>query len=211
VITELPTAPGAVDPEPFAGEDHPMRRVTREVAFDGGWSPGRAARIGELFDGLAPGWTAEHDQPARRAVLLDALERAPLPTGRCVELGSGTGLATGELASRYRPVVAVDLSAAMLAGASTGLRVRADSAWLPLRDGAADVAVLVNMLLFPAEVDRILAAGGALLWVNTLGDQTPIHLSPAEVLRALPGRWDGVTARAGTGFWLACRRARPEP
>ena len=28
-----------------------------------------------------------------------------------------------------------------------------------------------------------------------------------DVLEALPGEWTGLTARAGTGFWLAARRA----
>jgi hypothetical protein len=45
------------------------------------------------------------------------------------------------------------------------------------------------------------------VWVNTLGDQTPIHLPPGDVERALPGDWNGVTARAGTGQWTVLRRA----
>jgi SAM-dependent methyltransferase len=209
VITELPPAATAQEPPPFAGPDHPMRAVTRQVAFEGGWSPGRAARVAELFDGLAPTWTAEHADPVRLAVLEDALERAPLPDGRCVELGSGTGVGTRLLAARYDRLVAVDLSSSMLAHAPAEVapRVRADSARLPIRTGAAAVVVLLNMLLFPDEVDRILAPGGVLLWLNTLGAQTPIHLTPDEVVRALGGGWGGVTARAGTGFWFAATRA----
>jgi len=67
--------------------------------------------------------------------------------------------------------------------------------------------LLINMLLFPAEVDRVLRPEGTLLWVNTLGDQTPIHLPAVDVLEALPGDWVGTTARAGTGFWLTAHRA----
>jgi hypothetical protein len=66
---------------------------------------------------------------------------------------------------------------------------------------------MINMLLFPTEVDRVLRPGGTVLWVNTLGDQTPIHLPAADVLTALPGEWHGTTADAGTGFWLAAQRA----
>jgi SAM-dependent methyltransferase len=210
VILELEPAASTVDPPALAGADHPMRQVTRQVAFDGGWSPGRAAKVAELFDSLAPNWDADHDSAARRAVLADALERADLPPGRCLELGSGTGLGTAALVPRFSSVVAVDLSAAMLANAPAGVgaRVRADSAALPVRDGVADAVVLVNMLLFPAEVDRVLAPDGTVLWVNTLGDQTPIHLPPQDVLGALPGQWSGVTARAGSGFWVAARRVR---
>ena len=62
------------------------------------------------------------------------------------------------------------------------------------------------MLLFPQEIDRVLRPGGTVLWVNTLGDQTPIHLPAADVLLALPGQWAGTTAHAGTGFWVTARR-----
>jgi hypothetical protein len=208
VITELPDAPSVVAPPPGAGPDHPMRQVTRQVAFEGGWSPGRAAKVAELFDSLAPTWDADHDGTARRAVLADALDRAGLPSGRCLELGSGTGLGTRALGARFELVVAVDLSAGMLrrAPAGVGARVLADSAWLPLRGASVDAVVLVNMLLFPAEVARVLAPDGVVLWANTLGDRTPIHLPPDDVLAALPGDWTGVTARAGSGFWLAARR-----
>ena len=65
---------------------------------------------------------------------------------------------------------------------------------------------MINMLLFPHEVDRVLRPAGTVVWVNTLGDQTPIHLPPDDVLRALPGDWTGRTASAGIGFWLTATR-----
>ncbi len=85
-------------------------------------------------------------------------------------------------------------------------RVRADSSRLPFADDVADVVLLINMLLFPAEVDRILRPGGRLVWVNTLGDQTPIHLPADDVIAALPGEWCGVASRAGIGTWAVVRR-----
>ena len=39
-----------------------------------------------------------------------------------------------------------------------------------------------------AEVERVLSRGGAVVWVNSSGEQTPIHLSPEDVRAALPGR-----------------------
>ena len=84
-------------------------------------------------------------------------------------------------------------------------RVRADASRLPFRTAGFDVVVMVNMLLFPDEVTRVLRPGGTVVWVNTLGDQTPIHLPPDDVVRALPGDWVGRSARAGTGFWLSAR------
>ena len=85
--------------------------------------------------------------------------------------------------------------------------VQADAAVLPLPDASVDTLVLVNMLLFPAEVDRVLRPAGRLLWINTNGQETPIHLSPEAVVAALPGGWTATAGRAGTGLWAAVDRA----
>ena len=105
--------------------------------------------------------------------------------------------------------VSVDISPGMLAHAPVDLapKVRADSSRLPFRDHSFDAVLLINMLLFPGEVDRVLRRDGAVVWVNTRGDQTPIHLPPADVERALPGDWEGVSSRAGTGLWAVLRRS----
>ena len=187
-----------------------MRKVTRQVAFEpSGWTPERARKVAELFNGMAPQWhtrgTAERMEP-----LHDALSRGPVTRGVCVEVGSGTGFGTRELASHFERVFAFDLALEMLrlAPAEIAGRVNADGARLPLRDGTADAVVLVNALLFPAEVDRVLAPGGSLVWVNSLGDRTPIHLSAPDVAKAMPGSWDGVAAEAGWGTWCVLRRER---
>lgn len=190
-----------------------MRAVTRQVAFDPtGWTPERAAKVAALFDSLAPEWHTR-DSPHRFEPLHDAFERGG-PFGRdvCLELGSGTGLVTSWLAPRFDVVVAVDLSAEMLrlAPADVGARVLADSARLPVRSRAAGVVVLFNMLLFPMEVDRITAPDGVVVWVNTSGDRTPIHLPAEDVAAALPGDWDGVHAEAGWGTWAVLRRVRSD-
>ena len=209
VLRELPDADDLVEPEAVGGPDHPMRQVTRQVAFEDGWSPGRAAKIADLFDSLAPGWSADHSGDVRVAPLRDALRRGGLDPGGCwLELGSGTGVGTVELAPVVDRLVAVDLSAGMLANApDVAPRVRADASVLPFPDAAFDVAVLINMLLFPAELCRVLRPDGKVVWINTLGDRTPIHLPPADVITALPGDdWQGVTARAGSGFWAVFDR-----
>ena len=210
MIDTLPRrGPEPTDRPEGAGTDHPMRVVTRQVAFEpGGWTPERAAKVAELFDGLAPEWN-QRVHATRMEPLVDALERGGLAgAGVCVEPGSGTGLATAVVAERFDLVVAVDIAAAMLARApALAPRVRADSAALPLRDGAADAVVLVNALLFPAEVDRVLAPDGAVVWVSLLGDRTPIYLPVDEVAAALPGRWEGVASECGWGSWGVLRRA----
>jgi hypothetical protein len=85
--------------------------------------------------------------------------------------------------------------------------VLADGARLPLTAGAASAIVLVNCFLFPQEVDRVLAPAGVVVWVNSSGAETPIHLPSADVVEALPGRWTGVESTAGLGQWCVLRRA----
>ncbi len=195
--------------EPFAGPDHPIRKATREVAFGpAGWTPERAAKVAQLFNAMAPEWhtrgTRDRMQP-----LVDGLERGGVDGECCVELGSGTGFGTELLQGRFRYILAVDLAIEMLrlAPAEWGTRLLADAARLPVRDGVVDALVHVNAFLFPAEAERVIAPGGALVWVSTLGDQTPIYLSAEEVASALPGSWRGVASEAGWGTWCVLRRS----
>ncbi len=208
MISELPDGPELTEPEPVGGRDHPMRKVTRQVAFEDGWSPGRAAKVAELFDGMAAEWAERAVDPVKAAPVRDAIERGGLDLdGRWLELGSGGGAGAIILTELVDRLVSVDLAREMLIHApDLAPKAQADASRLPFPDGAADTVLAINMLLFPAEVDRVLAPGGSLLWVNTLGDRTPIHLSTADVVEALPGSWEAVTARAGSGFWAVVRR-----
>lgn len=208
-LTQLTAADNAVEPEPFAGPDHPMRKVTRGVAFDSAWDAERAGKVAALFDSMAADWSTTNVDATKAAPIVDALERGAVPAeGRWLELGSGTGAGTRVLSGRVGGLVAFDLAAEMLAHAPGELapRVQGDASMLPFPDDGFDAVLMVNMLLFPGEVDRVLAPGGTVVWVNTLGDQTPIHLPADDVARALPGEWEGVTARAGTGFWASLQR-----
>jgi SAM-dependent methyltransferase len=211
-VTELhPLVPAADDRPEGAGADHPMRTVTRQVAFEpGGWDAERRAKVARLFNDLAPEWHTRLSEE-RLEVVFDALDRGGLPGGagtRCVEVGSGTGFATPILADRFGTVLAVDVAIEMLrrAPADEGHRVLADAARLPVPDGGADVVVLVNALLFPGEVDRVLRPDGAVVWVSSLGDRTPIYLSAHDVVAALPGDWRAVSSTAGWGTWSVHRR-----
>ena len=56
-------------------------------------------------------------------------------------------------------------------------------------------------MVYPAEVDRVLGTDGVVVWINSRGSDTPIHLTAAEVDEALPGTWAGVASRAGWGTW----------
>ncbi|MEO6570095.1 MAG: class I SAM-dependent methyltransferase [Ilumatobacteraceae bacterium] len=209
MLTELPPHRDHRTPAPFAGPDHPMRRLTRAMALGEPWTADDAARVSELFDGLAPDWSVDHVDPVKGAPVLDAIERGGPPLdARWIELGAGTGAGMRLLQGRVRQQVAVDLSEQMLAHAPRDIApmVRADSSRLPFPDDIADVVLMINMILFPTEVDRILRPDGHVVWVNTMGDQTPIHLPAEDVVAALPGDWSGITSYAGTGTWAVLHR-----
>lgn len=201
------------EPSGLGSDAHPMRIMTRRAAglLDPPWDDAARAEVAAFFDLLAPEWHTR-TSPSRDAVVADALERglASMSGGDvCVELGSGIGAYTPMLAQRWRRVLATEVAIEMLrlAPARPGHRVLADGARLPLSDGAADAVVLVNCFLFPEEVDRVLAQAGVVVWVNSSGDQTPIHLPAADVVAALPGEWTGVTSSAGAGTWCVLHRA----
>lgn len=187
-----------------------MRVVTRQVAFDpAGWTAERRDKVAALFDGLAAEWYHRRSDPQRTAPLHDAYARGGIGGGGiCLEVGSGDGANTAFLARHHEMVVALDLSFEMLRRGE-GQRVQADAGTSPVRTASVDVLVLVNALLFPLETDRVLAPGGVVVWVNTSGDQTPIHLPADEVEEALPGAWEGIAADAGAGMWAVLRRVAP--
>jgi SAM-dependent methyltransferase len=196
-----------------------MRLATRRAAGldEGGWQGDLRDEVRAYFDGLADEWHTR-TSPERTAIVDDALTRGVAavgaPAGLAVEVGSGIGAYSALLARRFGTVVAVDLSLPMLrlAPPAPGLRVQADGAHLPLRDGSAAAVVLINAFLFPAEVARVLVHDGLIVWLNSSGEQTPIYLSAEDLLNALPGEWAGTASRAGDGHWCVLRRtAGPEP
>jgi ubiquinone/menaquinone biosynthesis C-methylase UbiE len=191
-----------------------MRIATRRAAGleQGGWTGELRTEVAAFFNGLAGEWHTR-TSPARTAVVEDALVRGldPMhaPRDLAVEIGSGIGSYSGLLADRYATVIAVDLALAMLQRAprAPARRVQADGSRLPLPNGAASAVVLINAFLFPTEVERVIAPAGALVWVNSSGEHTPIHLSPEDLVGALPGEWSGYASQAGEGLWCVLRRA----
>lgn len=193
------------------GSEHPLRTLTKRLAFEGGWTPAMRDEFTVTFDALAPTWPTD-DFPGVAVPIADALDRgvkaAPdsrLAGGRTtlVDLGGGNGRAAGMMRERYPATVIVDLSAEMLACVPDGIApcLQADAASLPFADRSIDLLVAVNMFLFPREADRVIAKNGLLVWVSSWGPNTPIYLSAREVDDALPGDWDGVTSEAGGASW----------
>ena len=207
IITWIDPLRELVKPARF-GSDHPMRTVTQQIGSGDGWSSERASFVAGVFDELSVGWHADHSSDLRMAPLEDALDRGDLGPGRLVEIGCGTGAATERISARRPVAAALDLSPRMLALADPTVApfVRADAGALPLAAGSVDVLVVVNMFMFAASYDRVLAPEGQFVWISTMGDETPIYLPPEEVVDLLPGQWTATGSYAGTGLWLVARR-----
>jgi SAM-dependent methyltransferase len=213
MIHQLPRVVPAQPGKPVRAEAAANQQTSRAIASDPAvWTPELAARAVARYAELAPQWAGERGG-YRPVPLADALARGgPLPPGRCAEIGCGTGLLTPLLAEVWPEVVGLDLSPDMLSRSGARWRVRADASRLPLRGGAVAAAVLADVPLFAAEVVRILAPGGVVVWSNALGTGAPHHVPVPVVRDALRGasgtEWSGVTAEAGWGLWAVLRRDR---
>ena len=191
-----------------------MRAVTAEAAFrENSWTAQRARDVAEFFGEMAPVWN-QRVPPEELDGMLDALERGGVPKGgRCLEVGAGTGHATRHLRYWCESVIAIDISEEMLHRLDPALapRVLADGSRLPFPDGTADVIALANMFLFPAEVTRLLAPGGRVIWYNGIGEHTPIHLSAEEIVQALSTTstpaWQATSSRWANATWCVLYRA----
>jgi len=226
-VVHLPVVvPEVGDPPEDASIGHPMRAITEAVAADpSSWTPEVATRVAELFDEIADDWTLFHATD-RIAPLIDALDRGgPFPSP-VVEVGAGAGAGTKVLADRFDPtshsapsdprssgfVVATDLVPSMLVRIESSVPcVAVDAHDLSFADGSIGTLVCMNTLLFADEVRRVLSGSGALVWVNTVGERTPIHLSAGAVAAALGADFDMVTSRAAWGTWAVARRPAAQP
>lgn len=185
-----------------------MREVTEKVARDpSSWTRELAEFVQSMFDELAPGWDDMVGDGVLE-VIEDALARGADLPAPVVELGAGTGAVTRVLASHASPVFAGDLSAEMLVRLDPALaaRIRLDGSRLPFRDRSVGTLVCANMLLFPDEVDRVLREDGELVWVNSIGERTPIHLSADAVADSLGEGYQVTASQAGWGTWAVARR-----
>ncbi len=210
-LDRVDAAPDGRPPDPYASADHPMRRLTEQVATDpASWRDAQRREVAGFFDELAPEWHTRAG-PGRDAPLRDAFGRG-VPdgvVGAAAEVGSGIGLTSPTVAARFGPVLAVEVSAEMLRRSPVGPahRVLADGARLPVPAGALAAVVLMNAFLFGPECARVLAPDGVVVWVNSRGPSTPIHLPAEAVVDALPGAWTGIASKCGSATWCVARRA----
>ena len=134
--------------------------------------------------------------------LLDQLQAGP--EDRVLDVGCGTGLLTLPLAERTKKVVGLDMSPEMLArltakAARQGLSIdlqQGSVLELPFADGAFTLVTTSFMLLYLtteekqralAEIHRVLAPGGRLGCLSSLGEIADIFLTGEEWEKLLLG------------------------
>lgn len=190
-----------------------MRHITRDVVYKNLWNSNLVEEVKKLFDEKASEWSTTRNIPSRGIPVLDALERGEVYGEKVVDLGAGTGLATQLLVNKFESVVALDISKEMIKNSVTPEtpQVCADGCCLPFASNSIDVFLVMNMILFPNEIERCLKDEGFLVWVSSRGSETPIYLPPEEVIDLMSANsevsWFGVSAYALEGSWLVARRS----
>ena len=190
-----------------------MRHITRDVVYKNLWNSNLVEEVKKLFDEKASEWSTTRNIPSRGIPVLDALERGEVYGEKVVDLGAGTGLATQLLVNKFESVVALDISKEMIKNSVTPEtpQVCADGCCLPFASNSIDVFLVMNMILFPNEIERCLKDEGFLVWVSSRGPETPIYLPPEEVIDLMSANsevsWFGVSAYAIEGSWLVARRS----
>jgi len=212
-ICTLPRVVPAPPGKPVRPEAAATQQLVASILADpSAWTPEIAALTAEVFDAMAPTWSDERGG-YRAAPLHDALGRgAPLEGGRCLEIGSGTGVLTAGVARHWDDVVCVDLSVGMLERNPSPSRVQADASILPFSDGCFRVVVIGDAPLFAAETARVLEPTASIVWSNALGSGAPYHLGTAELLAALEAAapasaWTATESEALWGSWAVLHRS----
>jgi SAM-dependent methyltransferase len=212
-ISVLPRIVVAPDGKPVRPEAADNQRLMGQVLTDpSSWTSELARFTADVFDAMAETWAAERGG-YRAAPLVDALHRGGVPaTGRCLEIGSGTGVLTPYLQGVWDDVFCVDLSMKMMLRQRTGRQVQADASTLPFTERAFRVIVIGDAPLFAAEVVRLLAFEGTVIWSNALGQGAPYYLPTVDLWDALVGaapdsKWLAVESEAEWGSWVVFHRS----
>jgi ubiquinone/menaquinone biosynthesis C-methylase UbiE len=193
------------------------KALTRLVALAPWTWPLMRRPVRDFFDRAAAGWDerVRPDAPEHLAALAAAIARLDEPPARVLDLGTGTGAGALWLAGEFPQarVTGVDISEAMIERALAKLPVElsgrvdfrvGDAERLPFADGTFDLVAQISVPVFFDEVARVLAPGGHVAVVSSLGLKTPFH-TPQRTLRS-GFRRRGVevvadgTAGAGTFF-----------
>ncbi len=215
-IVTLPRSVEAPEGKPVRPEAPDNQRLMGEILSDPStWTPELAKFTAEVFDALSTDWVNERGG-YRPAPLIDALDRGDPPhEGRCLEIGSGTGVLTPYLQGIWDELICLDLSIGMMSHQRHACQVQADASILPFPDGAFNVIVIGDGPLFVAETVRLLASSGTLVWSNALGQGAPYFLRTLDIRDALVkadqrSSWSAVESDAMWGSWAVFRRGESE-
>jgi ubiquinone/menaquinone biosynthesis C-methylase UbiE len=165
------------------------------------------------FDRIAPQWDSMRG-PDSLAPFEAALDGIDAPVTDVLDLGTGTGSGAAIVVRRFPDarVVGVDLSEEMLERARVNVPGaefrRADASSLPFSDESFDLVAHANMIPFFDEVARVLRPGGTALFAFSIGDQTPIYVTPERLRAELAERGftDFADFAAGRGTALTARK-----
>lgn len=211
-VRSLPRVVPAAEGKPVRPHAAANQTLMATVAEDPTvWTPELAELTSQAFDAMAASWEGERGG-YRPAPLVDALARGgPFPRGRGLEIGCGTGLLTEHIEAVWPDLISVDLSPAMLALGSSTRRARVDASALPFAEASFAAVVIGDGPLFAAEVCRVLAQDGVIVWSNALGRGAPYFLETERVryalARAAPDEaWSAVQSEASWGSWAVLQR-----
>jgi SAM-dependent methyltransferase len=209
----LPRIAEAPDGKPVRPEAAGNQGLMAEILDDpGSWTQELAKVTTQVFDAMAENWVDERGS-YRAAPLVDALARGgPFEPGRCLEIGSGTGILTPYLDEVWTDVVGVDLSLEMMVRRRNARQIQADASVLPFADHSFDVVVIGDAPLFADETVRLLSPTGMLIWSNALGTGAPYHVPTMSLwdalVRAAPrSKWSALESEALWGSWVVFRRS----
>jgi malonyl-CoA O-methyltransferase len=195
--------------------------ITRLVARAPWMWPVLRPGVTRFFDNLAGGWDerTQADSPERLAALADAVERLDSPPARALDLGTGTGAGALWLGRRFpeAQVVGVDIAPEMIerARAKTPEELAgrvdfqvADADSLPFEDGSFQLVTQISVPVFFDAVSRVLAPGGHVIVISSLGQKTPFHTPESTVRSKFAKRGIDVvaTGEAGSGSYILLRR-----
>lgn len=216
-VTTLPRVVDAPEGKPVRPEAAANQQLMAEILRDAScWTPELVTLTTQVFDAMAENWVDERGG-YRAAPLVDALHRGcPLVTGRCLEIGSGTGILTPYLQGRWSDLVCVDLSMEMMSRRRTGRQLRADASNLPFPASSFDAIAIGDAPLFATEMARVLRPSGTLIWSNALGRGAPYYLPTRDMWDALAAAaphstWSAVESEALWGTWVVFTRLDDPP
>jgi ubiquinone/menaquinone biosynthesis C-methylase UbiE len=171
------------------------KALTRLVARAPWTWPLMRRAVRGFFDRLAGRWDerVRPDAPEHLAALAAAVARLEAPPARSLDLGTGTGAGALWLAREFPDarVTGLDISEAMIEQARAKLPAElsgrvdflvGDAERLPFGDGSFDLVTQISVPVFFEEVARLLAPGGYVVVVSSLGLKTPFH-TPERTLR----------------------------